>query len=432
MLVRRLVRCFGQSNGNLFGLNPTPTPPQGEGNRRTADIELVPRSMSAVLTVSERLCTQAGGVLGVAGVGRRLAAVVALASCSALVAADGIDDLIKSAMAKDHIPGVAVGVIKDGKLVVSRGYGIANIETSLPVTTDSVFRIASMSKEFCAASILMLQAEGKLSVDDPISKYVEGTPESWKGITLRHLLGHQSGIHDILDVKSYSFETKYSQKQIVKLLARLPLDFEPGTKFSYSNSGYYMLGWVVEKVSGQSLADFATARILKPAGMTTASYFRYGTIVPSRANGYYWNVDHFENAWPTRPEVGDGSGAVLASLGDWLAWDRALDKGEPVSPAIQAQMGTAGRFKDGSLSTYGMGWYADGDGKVHHTGSTHGFTSAFLRDPKRHLTVVVFRNSGATGSLKMARDVLAAFEAAPVTIQPPARSVAAVARRRAG
>ncbi len=340
--------------------------------------------------------------------------------------ADPIDDLIKASMAKDHIPGVAVGIIRDGKLLTERAYGIANLETNTPVTTETVFRIASMSKQFCAASILMLQSEGKLSIDDPISKYVEGTPESWSKVTLRHLLGHQSGIHDILDVKGFSFEGRYTQKSILNLLKPLPLDFAPGEKFSYSNSGYYLLGWVVEKVSGQPLADFARERLFKPAGMEKTSYFRVGDIVPNRAAGYYWSTDHYENAWPTRPAIGDGSGAVLTTLGDWAKWDVALDVGAPLSKTLQAAMATGGTFNNGTKSKYGFGWYDDGGGAVHHTGSTHGFTSAFIRDPKRHLTVVVLRNSGAGASLKMAQDILAAFT------PPPEQSVAAVADRLAG
>jgi D-alanyl-D-alanine carboxypeptidase len=347
------------------------------------------------------------------GRGFRVLYAFALITAFQTAKADPIDDLIKASMAKDHILGVAVGIIRDGKLLTARAYGSANFETNTPVTTETVFRIASMSKQFCAASILMLQAEGKLSIDDPISKYIEGTPETWSKVTLRHLLGHQSGIPDILSVKGFSFETRDTQKSILALLRPLRLSFAPGEKFSYSNSGYYLLGWVVEKVSGQPLADFARERLFKPAGMDKTSYFRVGNIVPNRAAGYYWKEDHYENALPTRPTVGDGSGAVLTTLGDWAKWDAALDVGAPLSKSIQAAMTTGGMFNDGTKSKYGFGWYDDGGGAVHHTGSTHGFTSAFIRDPKRHLTVVVLRNSGANGSLKMAQDVLAAFSPSP-------------------
>lgn len=340
---------------------------------------------------------------------RALGAFVLLA-LSASSRADGVDDVIKASMAKDHIPGVAVGVIRDGKLVVARGYGVANMETNSPVTPETVFRIASMSKEFCAASILMLQAEGKLSIEDPVSKYFDGTPAAWKGIKLRHLLGHQSGIHEINDTKGYDFRDDYTAPELLKLMEAQPLDFEPGAKFSYSNSGYYILGWVVQKVSGQSLKEFVESRIFGPAGMTHARYFRQDDVIPNRANAYRWSEkEGYTNGWPERSPAADGSGAVICTLADWAKWDAALDAGTPVSKAIQTQMGTAGTFNDGKRSPYGFGWYDDGGGKVHHTGSTYGFTSAFIRDPVRHVTVVVFRNANGGPALRMAQDVLDAF-----------------------
>lgn len=338
--------------------------------------------------------------------------VLALLALTSIAHADGIDDTIKAAMAKDHLPGVAVGVIKDGKLLVSRAYGLANLETNTPVTTETVFRIASMSKQFCAASILMLQAEGKLSIEDPVSKYIDGAPESWKDIKLRHLLGHQSGIHELNDTKGYDFRDDYTQAQLLSLMKAMPLDFAPGDKFSYSNSNYCILGWIVEKVSGLSLAEFARTRIFVPTGMTHTSYFREEDVIPNRANAYRWSTDHYTNGWPERSAAADGSGAVLTTLGDWAKWDAALNALIPVSFDVQRQMGTAGTLNDGKRSSYGFGWYDDGGGKVHHTGSTYGFTSAFIRDPARRLTVVVFRNSNGGNSLQMAKDVLAAYEKA--------------------
>lgn len=333
-----------------------------------------------------------------------------LLAFSASARADAIDDLIKASMAKDHIPGVAVGVIRDGKLVVARGYGLANLETNAPVTPDTVFRIASMSKQFCAASILMLQAEGKLSIEDPVSKYIEEAPETWKDIKIRHLLGHQSGIHEINATKGYDFRDDYTPAQLLDLMKSGPLDFAPGTKFSYSNSGYYILGWIVQKTSGMSLKGFVETRIFAPAGMTHTSYFRQDDVIPNRADAYRWIKDHYENGWPERSAAGDGSGAALTTLGDWAKWDAALDAGTPVSKTIQTQMATGGSFNDGTRSKYGFGWYDDGEGRVHHTGSSYGFTSAFIRDPKRRLTVVVFRNSNGGPALAMAQGVMDAFE----------------------
>lgn len=324
--------------------------------------------------------------------------------------ADAIDDLVRNAMAKEHIPGVAVGVIRSGKLVLARGYGKADLEADEAVTPETEFLLASMSKQFCAESILMLAAEGKLSLDDPISKYVDGTPEGWKVITLRQLLGHQSGIHDIIDVPGYDFYNQWSKEAVLAKLAPLPLDFTPGDRFKYSNSGYYLLGWTVERVSGMPLAEFARKRIFEPAGMSHTRYFRYQEIMPRRAHAYAWKEDHFINEWPERPAAADGSGAVVSDLEDWAKYDAALDAGFPVSKAIQAQMAAHGTLNGGKPSPYGLGWYDDGEGRVHHTGGSYGFSTVFLRDPVQHVTVVILRNAKGGPVLEMARLVLRAFD----------------------
>ena len=263
---------------------------------------------------------------------------------------DTIDDLVKSTMAKEHIPGVAVGVIRDGKLVLARGYGTADLEADEPVVPETEFLVASMSKQFCAESILMLAAEGKLSIDDPISKYVDGTPAAWAKVTLRNLLSHQSGIHDIVGVEGFSFlDPTWTPKRILAKLAPLPLDFAPGDRFSYSNSNYYLLGWTVERVSGMTLAEFARKRIFEPAGMTHTRYSRYVDLVPKRARAYLWHegTQTYTNEWAGRPPAADGSGAVITTLGDWAKYDASLDAGSPVSKAIQAQMSTGVPFNSG-------------------------------------------------------------------------------------
>lgn len=347
---------------------------------------------------------------------RALLLPAAFFAVAASAFSDPIDDIVKSAMAKDHIPGIAVGVIKDGKLVVARGYGTADLEAEEPVVPDTEFLIASMSKQFCAESILLLAADGKLSIDDPISKYVEGTPESWSKVTLRHLLSHQSGIHDIVSVQGFSFlDPTWTPARILGKLSPLPLDFSPGDRFFYSNSNYYLLGWTVEKVSGMSLAEFARKRIFEPAGMTHTRYSRFADLVPKRAHAYLWHEDRqaYSNEWAGRPTAADGSGAVITTLGDWAKYDAALDAGLPIPKAVQDQMGTGATFNNGIKSKYGFGWYDDGNGAVHHTGGSYGFSSVFLRDPNLHVTVVVFRNAKGGPVLEMGREIMAAFTKMP-------------------
>ena len=335
--------------------------------------------------------------------------------------ADPIDDVVQAAMAQDHIPGIAIGIVKDGRLVVSRGYGLADLEADEKVVPETAFLLASMSKQFTAAAILMLAAEGKLSIDDPVAKYVQGTPPAWAGVTLRHLLGHQSGVPEIVYLPGFDFFNRWDQKAILAKLGPLPLDFLPGERFKYSNPGYYLLGWTVERVSGKSLAEFVQERIFKPARMENTRYFRYTDVIPHRAHAYAWRSGGYVNEWAGRPAAADGSGAVVSTVLDWARWDAALDAGFPVSRAIQAQMSAHGTFNDGKPSPYGFGWYDDdGDGRVHHTGGSYGFSSAFIRDPKRHVTIVVLRNAKGGPVLEMAKAVLAAFEAT----LPPARTSA--------
>ena len=360
-------------------------------------------------------------------IGRTLSSLALVCLLSVAALADPIDDAIRASMAKNHIPGVAVGIVKDGRLVVARGYGVANLETGTPVTPETVFRIASIGKGFTAESILLLQGEGKLSVSDPISKYLSDLPDAWKGITIRDLLTHQSGIHEINDAKGYDFRDDSTPAQLLEILRPLPLDFETGTRFRYSNSGYYLLGWIVEKVSGQSLKSFAESRIFAPIGMSKTSYYRQPDVVPNRAEAYRWIKDHYENGWPERSAAGDGSGAVLTTLGDWAKYDGALDVGTPISKAIQREMGTRKPFKDGKPSPYGYALYEGADGAVFHTGSSYGFTSAFIRDPKHRITVFVFRNSNGGPALEMANAVRLAFDP---TLKPIGRLDATPPRAR--
>lgn len=360
-------------------------------------------------------------------IGRTLSSLALVCLLSVAALADPIDDAIRASMAKNHIPGVAVGIVKDGRLVVARGYGVANLETGTPVTPETVFRIASIGKGFTAESILLLQGEGKLSVGDPISKYLSDLPDAWKGITIRDLLTHQSGIHEINDAKGYDFRDDSTPAQLLEILRPLPLDFETGTRFRYSNSGYYLLGWIVEKVSGQSLKAFAESRIFTPIGMSKTSYYRQPDVVPNRAEAYRWIKDHYENGWPERSAAGDGSGAVLTTLGDWAKYDGALDAGTPISKAIQREMGTRKPFKNGKPSPYGYALYEGTDGAVFHTGSSYGFTSAFIRDPKHRITVFVFRNSNGGPALEMANAVRLAFDP---TLKPIGRLDATPPRAR--
>src|SRR5262249_6324883 len=190
-------------------------------------------------------------------------AALALAGAAASGYADKIDDSIKVELEKSHTPGASVAVVRDGKVVRARGYGMANVELSVRAARDTVYETLSVSKQFTAAAILMLVEEGKVTLDAPISNYLPNTPAAWSVVTVRHLLTHTSGIRDYTDVPGWmaTIRQDRSPEDLLKPVREAPLGFPPGESFRYSNSGYYLLGMILEKVSGKSYGDFLQERI---------------------------------------------------------------------------------------------------------------------------------------------------------------------------
>ena len=169
---------------------------------------------------------------------------------------EAVDAFVKGQVAKQQIPGLALAVVRDGQVVFARGYGLANVEMGVAATPDTVFELASVSKQFTASAVMLLVGDGKIKVDDPIGDHLHGLPKSWAGITIRHLLGQTSGLKDYLAVPGLSLRDDYDDAALIKLVAEDPLDFPPGTHWAYSNTNYALLGMTVARVSGRSLAVF--------------------------------------------------------------------------------------------------------------------------------------------------------------------------------
>lgn len=327
--------------------------------------------------------------------------------------ADVIDDYIKGHMQADHVPGLSLAVVKDGKVVRAQGYGLSNLELGTPVKPETVFRIASMSKQFCSAVILMLRDEGKIDLDASVSTYIPEAPASWSGVKIRNLLSHTSGIPNHSEVKQFDFFRQYNEKQYLALLSPLPLDSNPGDKYHYSNTGYSLLGLIAGRITKKPLGDLVQERIFGPLQMASSSYFKLESVVPNRANGYRWADDRFENAWPTRPAAVDGSGAVLSNVLDLAKWDAALYTDSPLSKAQKERLWTPNKLNDGTPINYGYGWTVrtGADGKsVSHSGNTPGFTSNILRLVDLKLTVILLRNSDPPGADKMALDIAKLYQ----------------------
>ena len=337
--------------------------------------------------------------------------MVALALLGSLVRADEIDDLVRANMEAEGINGIAIGIVVDGVLVERRAYGFANIETHTMVRPETVFKIASMSKAFCASAAMMLIDEGKMSLEDLVVDILPAAPESWGEIRVKHLLSHTSGIPS---ATGFQFSAQYTPEQFLALFEGTELREEPGDTFRYNNFGFATLGQVVGAVSGKPLREFVTERILKPLGMVATHYYDHRRIVPQRANGYSRRNGEHVNPNPVRPYVYDGSGGLLTNLLDYAQWDAALRSDILLSAEIKEKMWTKFTLNDGSQGNYGFGWFpgeVDGERVVYHGGGTQGFTSHIVRGLESGVTVFVFRNGSGSQVQPLTRAIFAAYKA---------------------
>lgn len=314
--------------------------------------------------------------------------------------ADPVDELVKAEMAKHQIPGVALKVTQHGKETKTAAYGYANLEWDIPATPETVFEIGSVTKQFTAACIMLLVQEGKLSLDDKISLYLTNTPASWTNITIRHLLTHTSGIKNYTGTAGFELTRHLTQVQFIAKAAELPIMFAPGEKFSYCNTGYNLLGFIIENASGKKYWAFLSEKILIPLGMSATTNREPSRILKLRAAGYEQDKT---NGWVNRDvDYTDlfSAGEIVSTVGDMMKWDAALDTEKLLTNASKEQMWTAGKLNDGKPINYGFGWFLNplhGHKNIWHSGSTSGFSASNLRFPDDGLELVVLTNSGEEG-----------------------------------
>ncbi len=301
-------------------------------------------------------------------------------------------------------PGAAVGIVKDGRLIYARGYGMANLEYDIPITSRSVFRTGSIGKQFTAMCVALLAQRGKLSLDDDIRRYLPEMPQYDAPITIRHLIHHTSGLRDYLVLMGLAGRVGdyfITPTQALELLARQQgLNFSPGEQYLYSNSGYFLLGEVVARVSGMSLAEFARKNLFDPLGMhDTHIHDDRNRIVRNRATGYRRLAsDDFRISITQLEIVGDGS--VFTTVEDFLKWDQnyvsnKLDTGKG---SLLEMVLTTGRLNDGSDMGYAFGLTIDtyrGLKRIHHGGSYMGYIANYARFPDQGFSVYVFANVSA-------------------------------------
>ena len=312
-----------------------------------------------------------------------------------------VDRYLAAEMQRQHIPGLALAVVKDGKPLYVRGYGVATLEHPVPVGAETVFQLGSIGKQFTAVAVMLLADEHKLSWDDPLSKYLPQVPASWNKITLRLMLNHQAGIaqyttplRQLLDLNH-----DYTDEELIKLATSQPLDFEPGNDASYSDVGYVLLGFVINRVAGEFYGDFLQRRVFGPLGMTRTRVISDADIVPGRASGYELRDDGtLRNQTPVSPALNrTADGSLYSTVQDLMKWDRALD-GDAVLPHAELErMWRIDAHRDGHapLYHYGYGWEnnrLNGHRLIEYDGNWQGFQAVMSRYQDKKLTVIVLTN----------------------------------------
>ena len=317
---------------------------------------------------------------------------------------DTVDRFVAAEMARKHIPGVSVAVVRAGKVIRAQGYGIADLEHEIPVTPQTVFKIGSLSKQFLAAGIMVLAQDGLLSIDDSISRYYADAPDSWRGITLRHFLTHTSGV--LREGPAFDPLKEQPDSVIVRSAFTRPLEFPTGSKYQYCNVCYFTLADIIARVSGKPWDAFFTDRVFRPLGMTATRTTTVTKLIPHRARGYTWRDNGYVNApeyVALRP-----SGAFLSTAVDLAKWDAALYGNHLLTAASHEAMWTPMRLTGGGVSSYGFGWQLDsldGHWRVGHGGSLPGFRAEIERFPNDSVTVIVLTNADDAQPAEIARGI---------------------------
>lgn len=312
--------------------------------------------------------------------------------------ADAIDDYIRLDMQKRRIPGLALAVVKNGVVVKAQGYGIANLETDTPVIPETVFELASLTKQFTAAAIMLLVEEGRVGLDDRVSKYLNDTPDSWNNITVRHLLTHTSGLPAMdKGFEGLVWTFRVSTAEMYSAARRDPVEFTPGNRWQYSDVGYFLLGMIIESASGRKYREFLAERIFRPLGMTATTVLDQRAIIKNRARGYtLFNNELINIRRDVQVELPSHFG-IFSTVLDLAKWDGALNSQKLLKQSSLALMWTPVTLNNGRTYPYGFGWEVKeqrGHRVVGHTGITG---TEIRRFPGDSLTVIVLTNLGSYG-----------------------------------
>jgi CubicO group peptidase (beta-lactamase class C family) len=298
-------------------------------------------------------------------------------------------------------PGASALVVRDGKILLRKGYGLANLELLVPVKPEMVFELGSVTKQFTGAAVLMLAERGKLSLDDEITRWLPDFPTHGQKITVEQLLTHVSGIPSYTGMAEWLSRLREDMtlEQLIGLFAGKPLEFTPGERWAYNNSGYILLGAILEKASGKTYEDFVEQEIFAPLGMKSSYYAHQDEAVPGRVEGYEKNDTGYARARYLSMTIPYAAGALQSSVDDLWRWEQGLAAGKVVSAASLARMFAPARLTSGASSHYGYGWNTfDYQGRtvIEHGGGIFGFVTHVLRVPEEQLYVAILSNNTGT------------------------------------
>ena len=349
-----------------------------------------------------------------------------------------VDSLAEAAIRNGPVAGLAIAVVRGRDTVVMKGYGKADVELGVPATATTVFRIGSVTKQFTSAGIMRLAEQGKLSLDDDVTKYVPNAPVQGRKVTIRHLLNHTSGIPSYTDVGprfAGIMRQAISRDSLIGLVRRDSLMFEPGTGFYYNNTGYYLLGMVIEKVTGRPYGEWLKEDMFTPLGLAGTMYCADDAIIPNRARGYDRTQAGLRNASYIDMNHPYAAGSLCSTVGDLVAWTRAVAGGKVVSAASYKAMTSPIPYAPNRTMSYGFGLGVGKLGthaRVSHGGGINGFISSLAHYPDDSLVIAVLANTSPAPSDALLDNIARVAFGMPLRTGPdPVADVATTPEERA-
>ena len=337
----------------------------------------------------------------------KLAISIALIMIAGQVHADKVDDFVKKQMERDHLPGISIAILENGKIIKEKGYGFESLETKKPADAHTLFEIASLGKTMVAVATLQLVESGRITLEDPISLYIADTPKSWKTITIRSLLSHTSGIKDYLtEIPQSAEQSELAVDEIYHRAASQPLNFKPGEKYSYSHTNYLLLGMILSARSNRSFIQLLQDSIFKPLEMSETDLKEKSRDAKNSAIGYRFQDGKLVEAEKTQGKFADQ--CLASSVDDLAKFALALETGSLLTAEDRRVMWNPAVFTDGKKSIYGLGWNTEslnGHRVIGHAGSVGGFSANLTRFPEDKITVIVLTNQRDTNSFQIVKGI---------------------------